>query len=258
MEWVRREGLRQEWFADLERLIQEYPVAQMAILDSAPLDLLCGRRGRQLAFDLARRLAAAALLAEQGERFDADPPPDLAPRLLPRLPGIDPSRVLESLPRLAGLELAYARFRVTAATPERIQRELDIGRLEWVRLDCRVIQFGSETLAREAELCVREDGLGIDQVARDAHALVDEMRFFLGELDPELRPRLLASRPQELVGPVLFEGRHALFLVLDKLLPDESSPDLRREIERRALARAETEQIERRVRWLEQWSVESG
>jgi len=253
MEWARREGLRQEWFADLERLTQDYPVAQIAILDSAPLDLLCGRRGRQLAFDLARRVAAAAQLAEQGERFEAEPAPDLAPRILPRLPGIDPARILEGLPRLVGLEPAYARFRITASTPERIQRELEIGRLEWVRLDCRVIQFASETLAREAEICLREDGLEIDQVVRDTHASVDEIRFFLGELDPELRPRLLSGRPNELLGPVLFEGTHALFLILDKVLPDESSPDLRHEIERRALARAETEEIERRVRWLERY-----
>ena len=94
--------------------------------------------------------------------------------------------------------------------------------------------------------------MGVDEVAESAHAMVHEMRFYLGELDPELQPRLLAAAPQELIGPAPFEERHALFLVLDKLLPDERAPELRREIEGRAVARAVNDQVSRRVRWLDE------
>jgi hypothetical protein len=135
------------------------------------------------------------------------------------------------------------------ATPELIRRELELGRLEWIRLECRVIQFETEPLAREAALCLREDGLAIEDVAADAHAPVQEMRFYLGELDPEVQPRLLAAVPGELVGPVPFDQGHALFLVVDKTLPTEADPELRQRVENRAVARVVADQVNRRVRW---------
>jgi hypothetical protein len=250
LEWTRREVLRREWAAEADRLAREYPVSPAEVANAAVLSLLCGDRGRALATDLAQRAATAAALEERGERVDAGLPRGTPERIFARLPDVDPDTAGERLERLGRLEQAYNRFRALAPTPERIQRELDLGRLEWIRLDCRVIQFATETLAREAVLCVQEDGLGVDEVAKDAHAVVHEMRFYLGELDSDLRPRLLAAAPQELIGPIPFENRYALFLVLDKLLPDERAPDLRREIERRAVARAETEQVDRRVRWV--------
>lgn len=248
--WARREALRRAWAANVEQLIRDNPVSEAEILAAAPLDLLCGVRGRELATDLAVRAAAAVAVAEPESSTGAELPEGLADRIRSRLPGIDSGAFQPRLVHLARLERGYARFRALAPTPARIQRELEIGRLEWVRLDCRVIKFETETLAREAVLCVREDGLGVDQVARDAHAVVHEMRFFLGELDPALRPALLAATTQELIGPVPFEEGYALFLVLDKLLPDERTPDVRREVERRAISRAETEQVDRLVRWL--------
>jgi len=250
MEWARREALRHEWASKAEQLIRDHPVSQAEILAAAPLDLLCGPRGQELAHDLAIRAAAAGAMGEQEGSIDTGLPDGLADRIRMRLPGIDPGAIHPRLIRLVRLDRGYARFRALAPTPERIQRELEIGRLEWIRLDCRVIKFGTETLAREAVLCVREDGLGVDQVARDAHAVVHEMRFFLGELDPALRSVLLAATTQELIGPVPFEEGFALFLVLDKRLPDEPTPEIRREVEQRAIARAEVEQVNRLVRWL--------
>jgi hypothetical protein len=251
MEWARREVLRQHWAGDLERLVEAYAAGPAEVVSAAAVDLLCGSRGRALVADLAKRAAATGFMEEAGEGFFAEPPPGAEERIHALLPDLQRAETRARLSRLAALEQGYTRFRARAATPERIRRELEQGRLDWIRLHCRVIQFESETLAREAVLCVREDGLRVDEVAESAHAPVQEMRFYLGELDPELQPRLLAAAPRELVGPVPFENRHALFLVLDKELPDTQAPELREVIEQRAIARAETDQVNHRVRWLE-------
>jgi hypothetical protein len=251
LEWARREVLRREWAPQIEALTHRYRASPAEVAGAAAVDLLCSSRGRELLMDLAQRAAANAALEEAGETVAGGLSAETADRILARLPGVDPADAFSRLEHLARLDRGYARFRDIAPTAELIRRELELGRLEWVRLDCRVLQFETEALAREAVLCVREDGLGVDQVAESAHALVYEMRFYLGELDSELQPRLLAAAPGELVGPVAFENRHALFLVLDKLLPDEQAPGLRKDIEGRAVARAVTDQVNRRVRWLE-------
>ena len=146
----------------------------------------------------------------------------------------------------------YARFQSTAASPAVIQRELDRHRLDWIQIRCQAIKFASEALAREAVLCVREDRLPIERVAADAHAAIREMRFRLGDLDPEIRPWMLAGSPSQLIGPVSFEGQPTLFLLLDKQLPsEEATPELHAEVEQKAVARAIADQVNKRVRWLE-------
>lgn len=251
MEWVRRETLRTLWAAQVTTFLQRFPAETAEVAEAATTDLLCSGKGTEFAEGLAERAAAAAALEEAGEELEADLPGGALERVLAQLPELDPEETEATLTHLAGLDQALARFRELATTPELIHRELELGRLEWIRLDCRVILFPTEALAREAVLCVREDGMGVDEVAESAHAQVHEMRFYLGELDPDLQPRLLAALPQELVGPAPFEEQFALFLVLDKVLPDERAPELRREIERRATARAVADQVSRRVQWLQ-------
>jgi hypothetical protein len=250
MAWARREALRALWAAQVPGLLQRFPADAAEVAEAATADLLCSGKGTEFSEELAERAAAAAAVEEAGEELAVELPEGAVERVLAQLPGLDPEETEATLTHLAGLEQALARFRELAASPELIHRELELGRLEWIRLDCRVMQFPTEALAREAVLCVREDGMGVDEVAESAHAQVQEMRFYLGELDPDLQTRLLAALPQELIGPAPFEEQYALFLVLDKVLPDERAPALRREIERRAVARAVAGQVSRRVHWL--------
>jgi hypothetical protein len=195
MDWVRREVLRRLWEDQREQLVQRYPATPADIAGVAVADLLCSDRAKDLVMDLAQRAAATAALEEAGEEPAAELPPGVMDRILAQLPGVDRGEAGPRLARLARLEQGYQRFRAVAPTPELIHRELELGRLDWVRLDCRVIPFETEALAREAILCLREDGLGMDEVAESAHTLVHEMRFYLGELDPDLQPRLLAAAP---------------------------------------------------------------
>jgi hypothetical protein len=241
--------LRRTWADRADDLVQRYPVSPAEVLESAAVDLLCSTRGADLALALAERAAAAAAEREVEDLPTEPLTPAEVSGILTRLPILDPARARARLAEVATADRGYARFCARVATPELIRRELELGRLEWIRLECRVIQFETEPLAREAALCLREDGLAIEDVAADAHAPVQEMRFYLGELDPEVQPRLLAAVPGELVGPVPFDQGHALFLVVDKTLPTEADPELRQRVENRAVARVVADQVNRRVRW---------
>ncbi len=102
-------------------------------------------------------------------------------------------------------------------------------------------------------MCLREDGLPLDEVAAAAHATVSESRFYLDDLDPEVRPMFLAARPVDLLGPILFEGAHTLFRVTDKVMPSEQDPEILRRAETGVEGRLVAAQAQQRVKWQLAW-----
>jgi hypothetical protein len=82
---------------------------------------------------------------------------------------------------------------------------------------------------------------------------VAESRFYLDDLEPELRPRFLAARPMDLLGPILFEGAHTLFRVMDKVMPSEQDPEILERAESGVAARALADQARQRVQWQLPW-----
>ena len=56
------------------------------------------------------------------------------------------------------LEAAYVAFRRAAATDRAMAEEVVARRLDWIDLDLEWVSFPEEATAREALLCLREDG----------------------------------------------------------------------------------------------------
>ncbi len=251
MAWVSREVLRRAWAAQLDEIVNSSPLIGGEIATSLPTDLVCSVRGRDWATHLAECVATTASVRETEGWEPVSAPRTSVDQIAPELPSMDSERARVRLAELASLQDGFARFRAIAAPPAVIQRELDRHRLDWIQIHCQVIKFASEALAREAALCVREDRLPIERVAADAHARVEEKRFHLGDLDAEIRPWLLAGKPSDLIGPVSFEGHPSLFLMLEKLLPNEDSPELQRQVEQKAIARTIADQTSKRVKWLD-------
>ena len=225
--------------------------------DTLRIDLLCSGEGGPLAQRLAER-AAGAHAARAGGEIPEPPPGTAAPAparltdkmLADRLPGLPLVRAHERIRLLTEVDRGFDRFQVVALTESAIDKVVGRRRLEWIRIDCRALGFDSEARAREAALCVREDGLSIDTVSADAHVDARDSRFFLEEMDPELRPVFMAANPVDLVGPLLYDGSHTLFRILDKVMPSGADPEVRRRAEASVLARAVADEVQRRVRWL--------
>jgi hypothetical protein len=266
--WLEARGLAtRDWMAHIRRQVLRrlpppagLPAAPASdareVEDILRIDLLCSGEGGPLAQRLAERAAAAHATRVGGlpESPPGAPPPApsrLTDKMLAeRLPSLPLQRAHERIRLLTEVDRGFDRFQVMALTDSAIDKEVGRRRLEWIRIDCRALGFDSEARAREAALCVREDGLSIDTVSADAHVDTHDSRFFLEEMDAELRPAFMAARPVDLVGPVLFEGSHTLFRILDKVLPSGSDPEVRRRAEASVLARAVADEVQRRVRWL--------
>lgn len=128
---------------------------------------------------------------------------------------------------------------------------MDAHRLDWIRLEVREIAFADEAAAREAALCLREDGATLESVANDAHTPVREGRYYLDETDPETRPMLLSAGPDELVGPLSLSDGFHLVLVREKIMPSDQDADIRRRAEETLVSSLSEREAHTRVRWHE-------
>ena len=124
-------------------------------------------------FDLwADRLAERA-----GALAAADPPPaSTSPPAawFGRMPGAADAQAL-GIPAdavalraeaLWSAERAYEQLCAEAAGGDAVERLVTDNSVDWLRVDCELIEAADEDVAREAALLVREDGLAMPEVAR--------------------------------------------------------------------------------------------
>jgi len=210
-------------------------------------------------FDVwADRLAERA-----GALAAADPPPAASPppaAWFGRMPGtadalalgIPADAVALRAEALWSAERAYESLCAEAAGADAVARLVTDNSVDWLRVDCELIEAADEDVAREAALLVREDGLAMPEVARIAGLPLAADRVYVVELPEDLRPRLVSAAPGELVGPIAVNGHYVLAQVHAKLVPTSADPDIRARAEQAAidgaLARVVREQVRRHGR----------
>jgi hypothetical protein len=147
--------------------------------------------------------------------------------------------------------VAAAIARRDAASATGVEREIARHGLDWTRLELDVLELEDPGAAREAAMCIRVDGSGIDEVAAAVSAPVNHRSVYLGDLEPWLQPSLLAAQPGELVGPVEEDDQFVLLAVNDRKPASAADPELRRRAETALVERAVRRATEARVRWHE-------
>ena len=151
----------------------------------------------------------------------------------------------------ADLDEAYDRFLASAVTPEVLRSVLEARKADWIRVDCRTLVLPSEAAAREAALCVRDDGMALAEVAAQAGVEMREHSLYLEDAADELGKALLSARTGELLGPVALADRFALVLVDDKVEPTLDDPEILRRVQEAARRRAIEREVVNRVTWHE-------
>ncbi len=210
--------------------------------------------------DFAQRLAARAAIAERaaGEMPDgtaeADPKAIAAEgrevaAAFERI-GL-PSPPEEEVDALSRLERTFETYSRRISTPAAVRAQIEAHRLDWIRLDVFSLTFHDETAAREAWLCLEEDGVSLSEVAASAHIPVERTQLYLSDLDASARPGLLSARPGELVGPLAFGDGFHVFLLHNKSAPSEDNPDVRRRAEEALQASFVEQELAARVHWQE-------
>lgn len=190
----------------------------------------------QIRKDLARHVAADRELMARGE----PPPPVPSIEAFARRQRMNASELREWLrchgrdndwlEETARMEAAFARLRSEALTPERRDRKLMSMQRSLSSVEVDSLDLDSLEAAREAFLCVRDDHIQLEQVAREAgyRAVRRELRLADAGADGE---RLFAAAAGDVVGPLTIEGRYRLYQVLEKRLPSLEDPAVRERID---------------------------
>ena len=259
MDYLQRALLRQKWSDQLTEIVACYPVTEGEIENCLQYESVCSGYLAHWAQKLAARAAADEKLRvtaapETGDEEAEEDPRAVSATSLPDmeergLPGVSLEACQEKVIALTRLEAVFQHFCQQLRTSQSTEDQISSHQLDWIRLDCCSAIFPEELIAREAVLCVREDGRELSEVAAEAKAVARQVRFYLDELEPAWRAYFLSAQKGELVGPLSMGEEFALFVVLDKIWPSVADPEIRQRAEQRALLNAVEHEVNDRVQW---------
>lgn len=229
MNCLRGQLLSKRWAARLDEIVAAHPISDEDIATVIKDYAVCAD---QLA-EWAQKLAGHAAMASQAVSsgcFDAKTgsPRDLVFRI----------------------EAEFDRQRQQTVTPKQVETKIVDHRLDWIRFDCRYLRFTDERQAREAAFCVTEDGLTLDEVARDAHCEVRHWSFYLDEIEAGVRPHFLAAGQGDWLGPIRMLNAFSLFSVVAKQMPAAGDPQIKQRAEQAIIGGMMEQAINERVKWM--------
>lgn len=242
-----RRGVLLERLDGLAERRQAFPPSRKAVERAVIVDLRCTALGQELAEFCASQVAGALAA---GLSSDSDPPADPADSLPA---GLDPEHAAARRPFFESVRHAVGRYRDSILRDDTLRRAIQGHQVEWVRMECRTVTFADEPQAREAALCLREDGEDLATVAAEAGLEPEAAGFFIEELTSELQPLFLSAKPGDVVGPVASDQGQALYQVVGKTLPAASDPEVRARATAWVLERALAGETARHIEWLVRW-----
>ncbi len=203
-----------------------------------------------------QRLATRMAVARE-EAGSAGVPPSLFDT--PEVEGCSPDALHAWLERLAVsaswaervviLEATYARFASAVQTPAKMDGAL---RLQWdalVAFELEMGAFDTEAAAREACLCVTEDGATVSAVSAMARGHFQEGRVWLSELPEEIRAHALSAAEGALLPVFLWNEQQIVCRVLRKSEPSLTDGPTRKKVEDVVVEEASQSLLRRHISW---------
>lgn len=247
--YLRRSVLRERCVESLDGILARQPVPVEDVARILPAEVACNGILRRCATTVIGWAAAASspALGVAPER----PQPDhrrvealthdvTNSAAGSRLIDLGTADIPMRLGRLLALRAAYEWFLDEVSSEVALRGCLDSYRLAWLRFRGTELRCASHGAAREALMCLREDGLDPGEVVRLAGAELRELAIVLQEAEPALASLLVSAQPGDVLGPLEDDaGRIRLLLITERVAPSLGDPELferaRREVVRAAL-----------------------
>ena len=184
----------------------------------------------ELETQLSRRIAAGFEVAEREETLSTEP---VMQRFLERhrLDERSLSGWLAALGRerswlaeTVRIEAAFDRLSSLAIAGDARARKLALMELSMARIEMETLELDSEAAAREAFLCVRNDGSSLSEVAVETGFRAERAEVWIDTLDDTLGSRLLNAAEGEVIGPIEHDGGFRVYQVLRKLKASLTEP----------------------------------
>ena len=130
---------------------------------------------------------------------------------------------------LLALETHYLQACANALSAERRAAALDSRRLDLIRIRFQTARFPTESQAREAYLCITEDGEEYTEAVRRAGVHAAEQVLLLEDAPESLRTHLLSAAQGEVVLVSEPENEPVIIRIAEKTLPKIADTEARLE-----------------------------
>jgi hypothetical protein len=256
--WLEQRGLTLEEFSDYfvrrhwrEALGEDIPAdatesefvsASADLRDLFIIELICADELDPLTKQFMWRLAARAANAAE----DVDPQQVASKRqeFLDRnqikpeklgawLKQID--RDEEWLNENAKMEVIFAKIVDNVLTPQMRKKQLALLRMPLTHFEAELIQVESRDAAREALLCMREDGMSMQEVAGDARYPYHRISFRHEDIPPEWQQKFWSVGAGDLLDPLPRGDGFEIYRITKKSEPDLEDAIVQERIDQRLL-----------------------
>ena len=233
MEYLNRDLLREQWSDDLEEILDRFAPSARQLVAAAVAEGICS--GIFDTFEQAFACRASFVLEKDAAQFqlacqrNGSPSADASVARLAQThahwlsmrPAADTALRLSTV---LELETAFRLLADGIASNGRMSEVVDAHVVEWMQLEVDTVSFTTESAAREAIFCVREDGLTLYDVAALSHRLVGRTTVALEDVDVRHRDQLLAAEPGRLLGPLPVDGRFDVKRIVTRTTPALTDP----------------------------------
>ena len=268
-QWLAERGLtlsdfsayfvRQYWgqrWDDVEPDLVDYYSAPNDLRELLTSELILSGELDRMALHLSWRVAAqcaakerpasAELIADEQARFfeRSGLTEDQLAEWLERL-----GRDAEWLQAALEMEAIHRRDCDALLSPQAREREIAALRLPLTRFEVETIELDSLDAAREALLCVREDGMSMEEVATEGRYPYRRPEPLLEEIPEELQQKFLSVHPGEILEPIAHGDGFHLCRVIGKEEPDVNDPLVQERAENRILDRHFADLTTRHIQW---------
>jgi len=259
--WARSAQLAVDWLA--AQLIVDRPIADRLMAGPPTADrpiadrLMAGPPTADR--PIADRLMAGPPTADRptADRPTAGPllASGLDPAPFPLPSGAEAASALSvdagRVTAIAGWRAAYDDLRPRLATDAAVTQVVRQRELEWTSFDIEELVLGTETAAREALLCSREDGMEAEEILRRAGGRLEARRARAGSLLPTVVAGLLAAPVGDgVTGPFRHTDGWSVIWLRDRRRPEVTDDDVRAEAADDLVREALDRELVGHLRWL--------
>jgi hypothetical protein len=108
-------------------------------------------------------------------------------------------------------------------------------RLRLTRFEIELIELESHDAAKEAQFCVREDGMAMEEVATEGRYPYRRADFLLEDLPADTQQKYLSVSPGDMLEPLPHGDGFELCRVIKKIEPQPDDPSVKSRIDQRLL-----------------------
>ena len=153
------------------------------------------------------------------------------------------------LEKMIRIESAYQQRCELLLTPANRFQTLSVLRLPMMRFEVETIELESYPAAREAFLCLTEDGVPMANLAKDARYPYHRSECLLGDLPEALQQAFLGAAVGAVLEPWDRQGGFQLYRIVNKTEPSLEDSRVRDRVDRQILDSCFSDLDAKMIRW---------